>query len=157
MDIFELLGATISIGGTLASMIIALVALRFTQTFSAWRQEQRLAKTVDILTQYRDIRIFPIEVFAELTPEQFSSSHNELSTNIYRRKAIEYLNSMEFIALLINSKAIDEDICFKFMRPTTISSFSRLLSYILSAREHANNSDLYSEFEELARRWGGDR
>jgi hypothetical protein len=153
---FELIAALISMGGTLASVLVALIALHFSRSFGGWRREQRQATTVGVLAEYRERIIEPTFAIAALSPAEFVASASSSPIEELKQSLVSYLNSMEYISLLINSHAVEEDMCRRFIRVSVVRSFERLLSYILAAREASKNPDLFAEYEALARRWGSN-
>lgn len=152
MNVIELLAATISLGGTLASLIIAGSALQFLKYFKAWRHEQRQSTTIQVLAEYRKHVIFPSAAAKSISPKMLVNAGGEdMREGVY--ELYMYLNSMEYLSMLIRSGAVDEETCGRFLGGDVVRGFKRVLGHILALREACGDSTVYAEFEALARKW----
>jgi hypothetical protein len=152
---FEYLSLSISLLSSVFSAIfIAYIAIYLKH----WKRNQVLNATIPLLAQYSDKIIFPSAAIARISPSQFidpaiDTEYRYVTEAAAKKELLSFLNSMEYVATLINSRVIDEQLAREFLEGAVSKSFLELQVYIMAAREAAKRHKLFNNFEELARRW----
>lgn len=141
-----------------ACLIMAGVMLAY-QSSRQYLTQQRRKATAELLAPYYDRIIAPKGAFKIVSADEFSEGSSSLSAEKLEsiKQIISYLNALEYISLLVNSKTVDEAMASSLVRGSVVAAFETLIEYILKVRVATNNPRLYQELEALAHRWGDDR
>jgi hypothetical protein len=143
-----------SFSGILSSLFIAFAAFFIAIYLRRLEKQQRRRATATLLADYAHRMIFPREALIYLTPEKFAEGAFEGSASEHaRNQLISFLNSMEYVSILVRTETIDEDLAKEYLRGTLVAAFKSSLEFILRARVAASNPRLYEAFEAVAHRW----
>jgi Domain of unknown function (DUF4760) len=142
-----------------AAIFIAMGVLLIVQSIRRFEAQQRRVNTADLLGKfYRDLQL-PRKALEQVSADEFAIGLQGQSPEKldFYLTILKYLNEMEFVSLLINSRTVDEHMAKRMMHSALVRAFRSMIEYIMKVRAETGNSALYSELETLAHRWGEPR
>lgn len=146
----------VSFGTTISSFVVAFVAIFAARELILLKQQQRINLTVNFLANYPEKIIFPTGAFNHVPPKEFASTDDFWPTK-EKVELIKFANSMEYVAMLVRNRAVDERLAKEYLRGSLVAAFKKMQFHIMAVREATSNPSCYFEFEALARRWEADQ
>lgn len=154
--VLEYLG---SITDIVSAMMVGAGVLVIFQASRQMTRQQRLHNTAELLSPYYDRLIAPIDALRIVSADEFAQGAAVVGLEKVAAydAVLRYLNSLEYVSVLINTGTIDERVAAKLIRGTVVAAFRTSIEYVMKVRAATNNPRLYQELETLAHRWGGQR
>lgn len=153
------LGFLESFSSIFSAMFVAAGVLLIAAAIRRFERQQRKVNTVELLSRHFRNLHMPHEALALVSADQFSvglhAQPPEHSTAYLQ--ILQYLNEMEFVAVLVNSRVVDEELAAQLMRSAVVRSYRSLIEYIMKARAETGLASLFVELEALSHRWSNNR
>lgn len=120
--------------------------------------EARRTASLKALHDLRAEIMFPNRAISEITPEIFAQGigRNEREDR-YIREITQFMNNMEYLAMLVLEDVADERILRRFLLKPLVEAYDSLILHITMLREMHGNPTLYADFEQLAYRWRDEK
>lgn len=147
-----------SFSDIISALLISVGIIVLFQASRQMTRQQKLHSTAELIAPYYDRLIAPVASLQVLSADDFARGAADLGPEEAAAydAVLRYLNSLEYVAVLINTGTIDERMAAKLIRGTVITAFATSIEYVMKVRVAANNPRLYQELESLAHRWGGE-